>query len=421
MIGSRAGIKREINSQTNGVYLAKSLSANEIEFYRQLVKNNHKLVVLDAEGAVFLKDMKEDIQFAFPESTLQYVDIFFVFGEEIKNVATKQVNGIDSSKIKVTGDPRFDLLKLKYRKYFSADVSKILKKYGQFVLINTNFPFHNHFTGTARFREYLRTNEEFDGALREILLNKVDYFEEIVPAYIDAIRTLSSEFNDLKFVVRPHPSENIETYVLGLAGFKNIHVVHKGNVVKWILASRAVIHYDCTTGIESALAEKIIYSYMPKSSEEFSPWLPVYVSKATESVETLCQFLNEDIYHKRLRSYQISEEKLEVISKFFANIDNEASPEIVKCIKSLEFNKASPRIVRKNQFELIKSRWYSSLRNTKNAIVKADQKSISLKKFSTITRKEITTKLNKLSEIEGFNFKFCLRIHGRDTAFIMKT
>ena len=63
-------------------------------------------------------------------------------------------------------------------------------------------------------------------------------------------------FSETNFVVRPHPSDDRQTFVNAFEGLKNVHVISEGSVIPWLIASKFVIHNECTTAIESYLLEK---------------------------------------------------------------------------------------------------------------------------------------------------------------------
>jgi hypothetical protein len=69
--------------------------------------------------------------------------------------------------------------------------------------------------------------------------------------------------------VRPHPTENQEVYKNIAARCKRVHVTNEGNVVPWLLASKAVIHNGCTTGVEAYMMGVPAVSYRAKINETY--------------------------------------------------------------------------------------------------------------------------------------------------------
>lgn len=68
--------------------------------------------------------------------------------------------------------------------------------------------------------------------------------------------TLSKQFSDYTIIVRPHPSELIDTWIDAANGLDNVKVIREGAVGPWIQGSEFIIHNGCTTAIESYLLEK---------------------------------------------------------------------------------------------------------------------------------------------------------------------
>ena len=60
--------------------------------------------------------------------------------------------------------------------------------------------------------------------------------------------------------------------------FNNIEVIRKGSVREWIVNAEAIIHYDCTTGIESLIAGKNVISFCPFYDENLVASLPIEIS-----------------------------------------------------------------------------------------------------------------------------------------------
>jgi hypothetical protein len=79
-------------------------------------------------------------------------------------------------------------------------------------------------------------------------------FQELIPR-------LDQVFPGLNIVIRPHPTEKHDVYNEIAARCSRVHVTNQGNVVPWILATRAVLHNGCTTGIEAFLLDVPGISY----------------------------------------------------------------------------------------------------------------------------------------------------------------
>lgn len=412
-IGSRKGIKREALRHKNGIYILKSLSLQEEFFYRALKQRGFRIVLLHTEGGIFYKDNTESLRSAFNESLLKYVDINFLFGDEVLIGLNKQ-SGSGKTKCIVSGEPRFDLLKPKYRKFFNSELKELENRYGDFFLVNTNFGCGNSFVGEEKFLEYLKFEKTITKKEKELLYQRIPLDKKLTAYYTSALLNLARKFPKLNFIIRPHPSEDTIYYENEFSEKKNIHVVKKGNVVKWILASKGVIHYDCTTGMEASLADVPVLSYTPELVEAIIAWLPMVLSKKCETEDVLNKVVNDIVEDKFY--FTISSEIFENWKKNILNVDIEASPIIQRELRE----QAGEMPAAQNYLSvfLIYERLRTHLKSYYDKML--GRKSITREKFGLIDKREISEKLNSLMQINGFEAKFHLSCLGDDTVKIKK-
>ncbi|MFN7692337.1 MAG: surface carbohydrate biosynthesis protein, partial [Bacteroidota bacterium] len=141
----------------------------------------------------------------------------------------------------------------KYHSYFKDDIKQLKNTYNDFILVNTNFGLSNSYVGEEKLLKYYEKEKTLSAEAKKLLLFKFNFLKEVFNDYLVALSKLAEAFPQLNFVIRAHPSESEDAYHQLANHHKNIHVVKEGNVAKWIIASKAVIHYDCTTGMEAAL------------------------------------------------------------------------------------------------------------------------------------------------------------------------
>jgi hypothetical protein len=75
------------------------------------------------------------------------------------------------------------------------------------------------------------------------------------------------------------------------ASHPRIRVVAEGNVVIWLLASRAVIHNGCTTGIEAYLLDVPALAYLPVDHDLDINRLPNDLSYESRSFDELASYI----------------------------------------------------------------------------------------------------------------------------------
>ena len=89
------------------------------------------------------------------------------------------------------------------------------------------------------------------GMTREYAEGFRDHKTAIFEDFQRLIPLLEKEFPSYTIVVRPHPTESQDIYERIAAQCQRVRVTNEGNVVPWLMATRALIHNGCTTGVEA--------------------------------------------------------------------------------------------------------------------------------------------------------------------------
>lgn len=96
-----------------------------------------------------------------------------------------------------------------------------------------------------------------------------DHKKAVLEDFRKAIPALERDFPQCNIVVRPHPTENQDTYREIAARCRRVHVTNEGNVVPWLRATRAVVHNGCTTGLEAFVLGVPAVSYRATIDETY--------------------------------------------------------------------------------------------------------------------------------------------------------
>ena len=168
----------------------------------------------------------------------------------------------------------------------------------------------------------------------------------------------------------------------------------------------------------SVLANKNTISYIPKSDNKETVWLPVMVSQKVTEIDDLIKKINNIVSNHPNKN--LSKPVANTLEKYLFNYSNESSIMIAKEIHNLELSKEIYKLGIKELFEVKIKRFRSFLKLTllKNSIISDRNMSInsnSYKKFSFLTHKEVSTKLQKLS-----NKNLKVKIIGGNLASINK-
>jgi surface carbohydrate biosynthesis protein len=257
IIGPKRDVESRIASFPRSIFLSKSLRIGKRRFFPISRKLGHKIVAWDEEALVHLSP---DIYFSRRLSAvgMHYVSHLFAWGEDNAELWRQYPNLPAGMPIHVTGNPRGDLLRPEIRVFYQREEEKIRNTYGDFILINTNFnhvnafhPAQNLFQPVKEQGEKPRFGQAARGMTLEYAEGLRDHKQAVFRDFQQLIPALEKAFPEHTILVRPHPTENQEIYRQIAAQCQRVQVTNEGNVVPWLMATRAVIHNGCTTGVEA--------------------------------------------------------------------------------------------------------------------------------------------------------------------------
>ncbi|WP_197030830.1 surface carbohydrate biosynthesis protein [Halomonas sp. BC04] len=278
-IGQHDFIQSIVPAFKGGVYVGKNifLRRSNVEDgarYYCLKERGIDVVYLHEEGAVFLGEPADWGRNLLGQYNLDFFDKndeICTWGEYQKKFDEGRSSNIN---ISVTGHPRFDLYKNKYRSYYKEDVVRIKNKYNRFILINGRYGVCNHGQGVSYVFSELGGYNPLDSAERVRSVEIFCHYTRQLSYMVELAHKLVIDFPDLKIVYRPHPSEDRSYYEKVFGGVENIFVDDEGSVGPWLIAAEAVIHDGCTTAIEATLSGTKVINYKPDSNERLDIWLP---------------------------------------------------------------------------------------------------------------------------------------------------
>ncbi len=277
VIGPRREMHFHIPSFPKSIYLSKSTTNASKNVFRHLGRLGDKIVAWDEEALVSLPP-KLYYRHRLSPVAIKHVSHLFAWGEQNANLWRHYPDLPDGIPIHITGNPRGDLLRPELRGYYEDDVRKLRKTYGNFILINSNFNLINAYHPDMNLimpgpnpgdASILSRRSKSLGLSREYAEGFTAYKRAILGDFEDLVPFLDRTFPDFTIVVRPHPAENQEVYKRVASTCEHVHVINEGNVVPWLLASKALIHNGCTTGIEAYALGVPAVAYRARKQEEF--------------------------------------------------------------------------------------------------------------------------------------------------------
>jgi surface carbohydrate biosynthesis protein len=286
IIGHRISLIEKIPFLERGIFFNMHALFHDYHHLNKLKNNGFVITALDEEGP-FIYDVKNHERYRVSEKTLSITDHFFCWGKKEYKIISGKLPHLQS-KLSLSGNPRFDLLRKELRNFTDKEANKIKAKFGDFILINTNFGRFNNFVGLEDYLEILKADGRLDQpADKEFYMDEVLYQKEIMPKFQEMAKKLSSIFPKKNIVIRVHPSENINVWIDSLDNYSNIFIVREGNVLNWIAACDDLIHNNCTTAIESYVMGKISLSYRPIDWPGHEDLLPNQLSIESGEIDEL--------------------------------------------------------------------------------------------------------------------------------------
>ena len=311
VIGPKASIYSNIKNFSPGIIIGTGITSDIGARLLRAKAAGHIAVAFDEEGLV---GDNQEVQMTakIKDDILRRIDYFFTWGmyhdELVKQIAPELEN------YSAIGNMRFEILKQKYRSFFEKDVQAIAKRYGKYILINTNFGFVN----SVISGEYiLQLNESYFGDIDNESHSKemIEYEKEVFESFRALVSSLAKNNITINFILRPHPSENIETWKKLLRA-PNIIVENRGSVIPWIIASQAVIQKNCTTATEAVYLDRPVITYCVKHESRFS-------SIISDKIGCLCR--TEEEVMKALENPEKLKEQLEkdkqLLSGYVSNME----------------------------------------------------------------------------------------------------
>jgi hypothetical protein len=135
--------------------------------------------------------------------------------------------------------------------------------------------------------------ETYTGDAVDSAPERFRYLRRLFEAYMSGIDQMAARFPNLRFLVRPHPLEEPETWREHFKDTPNVAVQTGGSVIPWLIAARCVVHSACTTGIEAYILNRPVTEYHPQEipRSELDPVLPGKVTGSIHTIDDLARWI----------------------------------------------------------------------------------------------------------------------------------
>ena len=309
-IGSSQSIFKltKFKNQKGGIFFFKG--GLELDRVIDLKKKCDQFVILDEELGTEKKNYAKLARKRIWPGTEKFIDRYYVIGkygyEASNNVFPEMQNSI-----KCTGWPRVDLWKKENEFLFKKETDLIKKKYGSFILFSSDF-------GPIS-REYI------DSLLKEYKNTKWKSFRDEYSVVEKWANETFQEFNKLYgilkdydkieglplIIIRPHPGEDIDTWLKLSKDLKNIKVVYEGEITPWINASSGVLHRGCAVAIQAQMRGLPVGHFV--SENEKLTETPYKISQHLFTLDDIVQFCEVATNNKEISSIKYHSEFKEMI------------------------------------------------------------------------------------------------------------
>ena len=275
MIGSRREMEFNIDQFPRSIYLSKSMTIRSLIFFRVAKRFNHEIITWDEEALVHLPAETYFSRRLNPRA-IRYVSHLFAWGQDNADLWRQYPHLPENIPIHITGTPRNDMMRSQLRPFYAEEVNKIKSRYGDFLLLNTNFNHVNAYGADMNLFKPVKNSGDTPkfgraarGMSRAYAEGLRDHKQAVLDHFLEVIPRLEKAFPDCNIVVRPHPTENHAIYKQIADRCEHVHVTNEGNVVPWIMATKAVLHNGCTTGVEAHMLGVPAVSYRAAVNEDY--------------------------------------------------------------------------------------------------------------------------------------------------------
>lgn len=267
VMGAHADTRKFMLEHAVGLYVETSIPNAKAARLERVHAAGHRIANLCEESIVYI-DARDYCTRKIGLDSLRFVDLLLVPGQRNAEHLRAYRPECDGKAV-TTGNPRFDTLLPGVRCVYSGEADAIRERFGEFILVNTNFgrpnPFRPGDDPVAKLMARGLVNEE-DNA--DLIRRHVTFKRWQMQGLQGVLADLAKSGAVEKIVVRPHPVENHDVW-REWARPLDIEVRHEGSANNWMMAADAVIHPGCTTGMEGLLLDRAVFSYVPDANSEF--------------------------------------------------------------------------------------------------------------------------------------------------------
>lgn len=240
-------IRLALETQEPGIFFYKDAALDEW-FVPGLLDKGFGLVAQDEEAGIIYSDYGEFYRRRRSLENVPNLHRFFSWGEEDYAFLKHRFCGGDRCNIVNTGAVKTIFWGPHGARYFSDEIDAIRRRYGRYVIVVSNFAVGNSYVSEA---DLLELGGKNDQNLRALYRQRYEKESRLMRFAVQAAGRIAAR-TDYQVIVRPHPTESVARWKSETRNLDKVHVEPEGDLTPWILASDAVLHNSCTSGIQAA-------------------------------------------------------------------------------------------------------------------------------------------------------------------------
>jgi len=297
LMGSRAYVHYKVGSMPRGVYLAKSMRQLSDRMFDLLRRLGHEIVAWDEEGLVRY-DASAYTGRRLSARAVGNCSRLLAWGSDDARIFS-EFPGAAGIPVHVTGNPRIDLMRPELRSTFEPEADALRRRYGNLVLVNTNFGFVNAFVSSLNLLEPgrpglpPRPGKNARGMTPEFAAGVAAHKRALFERFQALVPVLAEALPDHSIVVRPHPTESPLPWQRAAEAHPNVFVTNENTVIPWLMAAKLLVHNGCTTAVEAAVLGTPAVAYQPVRSQEYDLHLPNSLSLRASTAEELREVVQD--------------------------------------------------------------------------------------------------------------------------------
>jgi surface carbohydrate biosynthesis protein len=393
-----------------GIFLDKSIAKTKAQWFSRCRQQGHRVAALDEEGLVYF-DAETYRQLRIHPPSLEKADVFFAWGKDQAEVMIPEVGAL-AERIRLTGNPRFDLLRPELRMAYDKDVAGLRNAYGRIILINTSFSFANSANDAKALQQTFsqypieESRPGFFAGWTAAQNNVLQSFQEVLPL-------VRKRFPEHAIIIRPHPSEGLQLWQELSRSMSNTAVIREGNVVPWLLAADVLVHWNCTTAIEAFLLGKSAIAYRKEQPYFYEQPLPNACSFHAASPDELMDMLDRAIADRLTASPEKIAEQGKILAHHISSLQGSlAAEKMVEELFQLSQTFSRKRNISQRTVQMTKRLWRAALDQLDSSRQIRD--SYVAEKFPDTTADEVRDRVLVLAKCLKYSKKIAVRAECRN-------